>query len=299
MKIRYRILFVSAICFAVSCGQNTNEVSEEGTDSSVIDLNNEVVSAENVFIYIPSPIQTADLLKQAGAKYDADLLNNPDNTSLYTTTASMALNMGVYGSDLAFAGIFNQNAETIKFMDCTRKMADGLHVLAAFSDDRKARLEANINNRDSVLSIITDSYWDCDAMLQENEQSHASALMIAGGWIEGLYLACRVAESTNNNDIRIRIVEQRSSLDKLIILLDKQDHNDVVAISTQLKELKAIFDKLPKTQDQSMTTTKDPETGVSVIEAENPTEPRSLNSLEFKQILDKVTAIRTGIVSGN
>ena len=187
----------------------------------------------------------------------------------------------------------------IKFMDCTRKMADGLHVSAAFSDDRKTRLENNINNRDSVLSIITDSYWDCDAMLQDNDQSHASALMIAGGWVEGLYLACRIAESTNNNDIRIRIVEQRPSLDKLIILLDKQQHNDVAAISAQLKELKVIFDKLPKNSDGALKETKDPESGVSVIEAENPTEPRSLNALEFKQILDKITAIRTSIVSGN
>lgn len=299
MNIQHSILFAGAICFAVSCGQSSTETSENTDDSAVIDLNNEVVSAENVFIYIPSPIQTADLLKQAGATYDADLLNKPDNTSLYTTTASMALNMGVYGSDLAFAGIFNQNNETIKFMDCTRKMADGLHVSSAFSDDRKTRLENNINNRDSVLSIITDSYWDCDAMLQDNDQSHASALMIAGGWIEGLYLACRIAESTNNNDIRIRIVEQRPSLDKLIILLDKQQHNDVTAVSTQLKELKVIFDKLPKNSDGALKETKDPESGVSVIEAENPTEPRSLNALEFKQILDKVTAIRTSIVSGN
>lgn len=299
MKIQHFVLVAGVVCFALSCGQNNSETTGETDDSAVIDINKEVVSAENVFIYIPSPIQTAELLKQAGAKYDADLLNNPNNASLYTTTASMALNMGVYGSDLAFAGIFNQHEETIIYMDCTRKLADGLHVLAAFNDDRKTRLENNINNRDSVLSIITDSYWDCDAMLQDNEQSHASALMIAGGWIEGLYLACRVAESTNSNEIRVRIVEQRPSLDKLIILLDKQAHNDVAAISAQLKELKAIFDKLPKTEDGALKETKDPESGVSVIEAENPVEPRSLNALEFKQILDKVTAIRSGIISGS
>lgn len=299
MKKHFCILTIGFACLAVSCGQSQSDANNTAEDSSIIDLNKEVVSAENVFIYIPSPIQTAELLKQAGAKYNLDLVNSPDNASIYTTTASMALNMGVYGSDLAFAGIFNQNAETIKFMDCTRKMADGLHVLAAFSDDRKLRLENNINNRDSVLSIITDSYWDCDAMLQDNEQPHASALMIAGGWIEGLYLACRVAESTNNNDIRIRIVEQRSSLDKLIILLDKQEHNDVTPISTELKELKVIFDKLPKKTDGSLVESKDPETGVSIIEAENPQEPQSLNALEFKQILDKITSIRNGIVTGS
>ena len=299
MKGKYFVFAVGAVCFAISCGQNSTDVSETHDDSTVIDVNNQVVSAENVFIYIPSPIQTAELLKQAGAKYDAELLNDPANFSRYTSTAAMALNMGVYGSDLAFAGIFNQHAEITQYMDCTRKMADGLHVMAAFSDDRKLRLENNINNRDSVLNIITDSYWDCDAMLHDNDQSHASALMIAGGWIEGLYLACRVAESTNSNEIRIRIVEQRSSLDKLIILLDKQQHNDVAPVSAQLKELKLIFDKIPQQSDGALKESKDPNSGISVIEAENPTEPRSLNSLEFKQILDKVTEIRNDIITRN
>lgn len=299
MKLKYLVLATATVGFVISCGQGSGDVSEKTDDSAVIDVNNQNVTAENVFIYIPSPIQTAELLKQAGAKYDIELLNNPDNFSRYTTTAAMALNMGVYGSDLAFAGIFNQPDGITKYMESTRKMADGLHVMAAFSDDRKSRLENNINNRDSVLNIITDSYWDCDALLQDNEQAHASALMIAGGWIEGLYLACRVAERTNSNEIRIRIVEQRSSLDKLIMLLDKQDHEDVVPVATQLKELKDIFDKLPKDSDGALKESKDPATGVSVIEAENPTEPRSLNALEFKQILDKITEIRTSVVTRN
>lgn len=294
----YFIPFVFAL-LALGCGSPATENNESTTDSSEIALKDEVVSAENVFIYIPSPIQTAELIKQAGAKYNRELLSNPADATIYTSTASMALNMGIYGSDLAFAGIFNQNADVVKYMDCTRKLADGLHVTAAFSDDRQSRLENNINNRDSVLGIITDSYWDCDAMLQDNDQGHASALMIAGGWIEGLYLACRVAESTNNNEIRIRIVEQRSSLDKLIMLLDKQEHNDVVAVSNQLKELKVIFDKLPKSSDGSLVESKDPESGISVIEAENPEKPKSLNALEFKQILDKITEIRNSVVTTN
>ena len=294
----YFIPFAFAL-LALGCGSPATENNESNTDSSEIALKDEVVSAENVFIYIPSPIQTAELIKQAGAKYNRELLSNPADATIYTSTASMALNMGIYGSDLAFAGIFNQNADVVKYMDCTRKLADGLHVTAAFSDDRQSRLENNINNRDSVLGIITDSYWDCDAMLQDNDQGHASALMIAGGWIEGLYLACRVAESTNNNEIRIRIVEQRSSLDKLIMFLDKQEHNDVVAVSNQLKELKVIFDKLPKSSDGSLVESKDPESGISVIEAENPEKPKSLNALEFKQILDKITEIRNSVVSTN
>jgi hypothetical protein len=250
-------------------------------------------------VYVPSPIETAGLLKDAGAKYNSDLLSSPKNVSRYSTTASRALNLGVYGTDLAFAGIFDQHAETMLYMDCTGKLADALHVSAAFDMERSKRLEANMNNRDSVLSIITDTYWDCDALLHENHQAHASALMIAGGWIEGLYLACKVAEETNSNEIRIRIAEQRSSLDKLIVLLDKQKHADVEPIVIELKKLKVIYDALPPASVQSPTTTTDPTTGVTTIGDETSIPASSLNALEFNNILNQVSSIRNGIINLN
>ncbi len=293
------ILFFALISiWTISCNENSENNSKK-EDSATIDVSQEVVSAENVFVYVPSPIETASLLKDAGAKYNPDFLNLPSNVSRYSSTASRALNLGVYGTDLAFAGIFDQHAETMLFMDCTGKLADALHVSSAFSADRNTRLEGNMNNRDSVLSIITDSYWDCDALLHENHQTQASALMIAGGWIEGLYLACKVAETTNSNDIRIRIAEQGSSLDKLVALLDKQNHIDTKPIAEELKKLKMIFDALPKNTNASPNVSTDNKTGVTTIGDDNSIPKASLNELEFQNILKQVTLIRSGIIKLN
>lgn len=301
--MKKRILFLSVpfvLAAFVSCSDSAeSDPNLVNSDSSQIDLNKEVVSAENVFVYVPSPIETASLLKEAGAKYNKDLLNLPQNVSKYSSTASQALNLGIYGTDLAFAGIFDQHAETMIYMNCTGKLADALHVSSAFSSDRNTRLESNMNNRDSVLSIITDSYWDCDALLHENHQQQASALMIAGGWIEGLYLACKVAEETNSNDIRVRIVEQRSSLDKLIVLLDKQNHPDVKPVTEELRKLKILFDALPKSSDKSPVVSTDDANGVTTIGGDGSPAPVSLNALEFSNILNQVSSIRNGIVNGN
>lgn len=282
-----------------SCSDNGESGDQAKEDSSPLDLNQEVVSAENVFVYVPSPIETAGLLKSAGAKYNKDLLNDPKNVSKYSSTSALALNLGIYGTDLAFAGIFDQHAETMVYMNCTGKLADALHVSAAFSPDRQSRLESNMNNRDSVLSIITDSYWDCDALLHENRQQQASALMIAGGWIEGLYLACKIAEETNSNEIRVRIVEQRSSLDKLVVLLDKQNNPDVKPVADQLRQLKVLFDALPKSSDKSPVVSTDDNSGVTTIGDNSDPAPVSLNALEFKGILDQVSTIRNGIIASN
>lgn len=282
-----------------SCSDSSEDDNGNLADSSSLDVNNEVISAENVFVYVPSPIETANLLKSAGAKYNKDLLNLPQNSSKYSSTASQALNLGIYGTDLAFAGIFDQHAETMVYMDCTGKLADALHVSAAFDAERHTRLENNMNNRDSVLSIITDSYWDCDALLHENKQQYASALMIAGGWIEGLYLACKVAEETNNNEIRIRIVEQGSSLDKLIVLLDKQDNAETKAMADELRTLKKLYDALPKNPRGQTVVTTDSASGITTIGSDTQTSPVSLNALEFKGILDQTSKIRNGIINRN
>jgi hypothetical protein len=123
--------------------------------------------------------------------------------------------------------------------------------------------------------------------------------MIAGGWIEGLYLACKVAEETNSNEIRIRIAEQRSSLDKLIVLLDKQKHADVEPIAGELKKLKMIFDALPPASTKSPTTSTDPGTGVTTIGDDTSIPTLSLNALEFNNILNQVSSIRSGILNLN
>ncbi|MBI3509406.1 MAG: hypothetical protein HY064_02000 [Bacteroidetes bacterium] len=293
------VIFLTIVFTALefSCSDTANN-GNAGSDTTAIDLNKNVVSAQNVFYYVPSPVEMASLLKTAGAKYNKNFLNDPMNAPKYSTTSSRALNLGVYGTDLAFAGIFDEHAETMLYMNCTGKIADALHVSSAFDNDRHSRLENNMNNRDSVLSIITDTYWDCDALFRENHQDEASSLMLAGGWIEGLYLACKVAEETNSNDIRIRIVEQRSALDKLIVVLDKENNSDVKSIDDQLKSLKKYFDALPKTADGPVKNSTDTLSGVTTV-GDDTQKQVSLNDLEFNNILALTTSIRNSVVNQN
>lgn len=283
----FLLLSLSLAACSGSNDEHTAPVSDSTTLDSVTGTN-----AENVFYYIPSPIEMADLLRRAGATYDKSMLNAPENASRYSSSSAQALNLGVYGADLSFAGIFGKNAEALAYMSCANKMAVGLHISAAFNEQTHNRLESNMSNRDSILTIITDAYWDCDALLQENKQPHASALMIAGGWIEGLYLACRVAETTNNNEVRVRIAEQRFSLDKLIGLLETQQNADVMAVVVELKKLQVIYAQLPPPAE----TDSHEEGGVVVIGSDDDAKPASLNALEFKKIADTIKEIRERVI---
>src|SRR4030042_3766811 len=84
------------------------------TDDEIFD---DIDKAKKIFYSLPSPLETAMLIKSAGAEYDEQLLNSIDNTRNYTSTKSLALNLGIYTTDLSFASLFDQTQTSIKYME--------------------------------------------------------------------------------------------------------------------------------------------------------------------------------------
>jgi hypothetical protein len=188
---------------------------------------------------LPSPIETALLLKRAGAKFNDEYLNPIDNITKYTSTKKMALNLGVYSADLSFVSMFDQSQYSVKYLSAVKKMADELGVLNAVDQSIFDRMDKNMDNPDSLMEIISETFMNSDAFLKENDRVETAAIVLVGGWIEGLYIAAQIAKSTENNkEIIQRIIDQRTALTTLLNLLEEYKSNeDVKDVMTQLKEL--------------------------------------------------------------
>jgi hypothetical protein len=294
LEIGKTVFFVALSVVVFSCKQKTGEEHESSSDST-INLS-QVENAEKVFYSMPSPIETAVLLKKAGASYDSEYLNPVENKDKYATVSSKALNMGVYGSDLSYTTIFDKTQEAMLYLACSKKLADGLGISGVFSDDVISRMETNMGNKDSLLTIISDSYWEADAYLKENDRASVSAMLIAGGWIEGLYIATRVEESlrkSKKNELIIeRIAEQKLSLENLISLVDSYKNDEIlINLSSQLKDLKLDFDKVSATGGE--TSVAESKNGVATIGGDNTF---TLSAETLASISKKIKAIRKGIV---
>ena len=297
MNIQKTTLFAAFIAISlifVACGSSADYSSNGAVDtadaqSKVID-----VKAQNVFYSIPSPIETTTLLKAAGAKYNAKILNPIENSSKYETVASKALNLGVYGSDLSFTSFFDQTQESMLYLRCTNKLASGLGISGAFDESTTSRIEANMQNRDSLLAIISDSYWNADAYLKDNGQPGVSALIVAGGWIEGLYIATQIAATTKNEGIVTRIGEQKLSLENLISLLEsyKAENDAIPSLLIQFTDLMKTFDVIPANANETVTVT---DTVKKVSTISNGSDFK-LNPVQLKQISDKCAEIRNKII---
>ncbi|HSH66234.1 MAG TPA: hypothetical protein VLB84_10660 [Bacteroidia bacterium] len=279
--------------FVFSCGNpNTTEEVVVGSDTIQNKVKN--TKAQEVFYSIPSPIETISLLKAAGAKYNPDYLNPIENVSRYTTVTSKALNLGIYGSDLSFTSMFDQTQESMLYLRCANKLAAGLGINGAFNETTASRLESNVQNRDSLLAIISDSYWTTDAYLKDNGQPGVSALIVAGGWVEGLYIGTQIANTTKNQDVISRIGEQKLSLDNLIALLEsyKTDNAGIIAVLNSLNDLHAIYNTLPSTTTETQVIT-DKKNNVTTLDDNSSF---SLSADKLKEISESVTQIRNKMI---
>ncbi|HIE15301.1 MAG TPA: hypothetical protein EYP69_00070, partial [Bacteroidales bacterium] len=135
-------------CQSESKNDVNNEVEQDLENEGA--LSDELNKTKQVFYSLPSPIETALLLKRAGAKFNEEYLNPVDNISKYTTQKLMALNLGVYSADLSFVSMFDQSQLSVKYLSATKKLADELGILNAVDQSIFERMDSNIDNTDSL-----------------------------------------------------------------------------------------------------------------------------------------------------
>jgi hypothetical protein len=220
-KIVFAALTITLPFLFSSCSSNpdTQDDMDSDTVKTVVDVRVKA-NAQNIFNSIPDPKKLTDMISDANMEYDGSLLNNPDKYTSYGTDDFKALNLGVYGTDLSFTSLFEQTQESMLYLKCVNQLCKGLGISGVFDERTTDRIDANKDNRDSLLDIISKSFWEADRFLKENQRGHSSALLIAGGWIEGIYLADKLAINSKSRKITDEIIKQKSSLKDLIALME-------------------------------------------------------------------------------
>ena len=285
--------------FLAGCGsggnksQNSEPTIEPGVNNEKIA--EDVKQAEKIFQALPSPLESAMLIKSAGARFEKSFLNSTSNVSNYTTNRSMALNLGIYTCDLSFASMYDQTQIIIDYMNSAKKMADGLGILDAINDDDIQRLEENINNSEVIMDIVSQTFLNSNSYLSDNDQPAIATMVLVGGWIEGLYIATQLVDLNdfNGNKLVGRIIDQKLSIDILLNLLNNNKGNPAIdEMIVQVTNLKSVFDKINITTTP-IKTEIDPATNVTTLKSEVKTD---MSLTVFKELTKTVADIRTSFV---
>ena len=173
-------------------------------------------------------------------------------------SSQQAINLGFYGADLCYANIFNEQQEVLKYVNCSKKMAEAIGINIAFNNEIIECIEKNKENNDSLTFIINDAFWTVDKYLKENGQDNLSALIISGGWVEAFYLGviCLDREDTSPNFLQ-KIAEQKLTLNILLEMLATYDHEDVYKMQQKLSTLKSLYNKVEIDKYDSKTNEKE------------------------------------------
>lgn len=258
-------------------------------------INEEVLT--RVLQEIPSPLEISLLLKESGGKYNFGLLNSPENLSKYNSNYKKALNLGIYGTDLGYTNIYQQNQDGIKYLSTIRSLADGLNIGQFFDIETIGRLATNSKNLDSLLLITTQNFNSINHYLQTQGRANLSVLLLTGGWIEAMQITCQVAaKNPKNKELQEKIGEQKIILEQIVLLYSyyKNDEN-MAALLKDLEELKAAFDKINITytyKESSMEVVN----GVAVIK-DNSSTTIDIKPEDVKSIKDLTNSIRNKIIS--
>lgn len=213
------LLFVVFIFSFCGNGEKAEEnlIEDQDTKQAVLETK---LNAQNVFNSMPDRSAILKLIEEQKIEYNPDLLNDPNSVHKYTVEFTKAANLGIYGSDLTIASSFDQTQESMVFLKCVNILAGDLGVSNAFDQKMFDRMEANKQNKDSTLEVVTGAFKKADEILKVNNRPATSSVILAGSWIEGLYVSCGIAKSTNSKEVVKTILEQRESLKNLVIMLE-------------------------------------------------------------------------------
>ena len=236
------ILALGAISsMMISCG------SGDGGNPQLVETKDSTetikVTVGSKIFSIPSPIQTAFLIKQTGTIYSKEMLHPAKNSSSYSTNFQKALNLGVYGAALGYVSIYDQTQDALSYFNAVNELARDLGVSSAFDKSLLERFKNNLGKKDSILVLVSSAYRSADAFLKENDKNDVGALILAGGWIESLHFATKVNEIKKNDEVTERIAQQKTTIESLVGLMETYAGNqEYTELITGLKELKILFD---------------------------------------------------------
>jgi len=245
-------LITSVVLLLTSCNMKRKSSGDGPQDGAVLEKTT-VEEKVREFVYpLPTAFEVTEMLNRIGAAYILTLSNPVSNVERYLTEKSKALNLGIYSADLSYASAYNQKQSVIDYMDVSKKLIDALNIYGAISQDVIEQVEANQDNKDELVNIITNTFYDTYEYLNQANRGSVSLLVLAGTWVEGLYIVTHITENVYYNKEMVTIImKQKASLDTLMELM--QVAKDDPAVAETISELLPLYNTYLAVENDAIT----------------------------------------------
>ncbi len=290
---------IIGIYMLTSCARTQTTTNLEDIDVSdsiaEIDTKAEDLNKSRTILYtLPAPIEMASIIKETGVNFDDQLLAQLSKSQSYSSNLKMALNLGIYATDMSVSGMFNQSQRMVDYLNTLKGMTQRLGIIKVFDEDVLAKLERSDLSRQEALNVISEVYMNTNQYLTENNRRNVATMVMAGAWVEGLYLALNLLNPDKlNSDIVERIVAQKLSLATLMNIIDGMNANDsdkdLTYIHSRLEIISQLYDGVSIQSNGRISAMTDADTKTTTIKANKvgPIDKDNLIALK-----DAVTLVR-------
>lgn len=302
MKTLYTYFLITFFAFNIASCSNSkeSEVSDAGEvvnqaveDSKTDDVDN------HMFYQVPTPNELFAVLKNAEVSYNRENLNDISNVNKYETKASKALNFGVYTADLAYVTSLGQMDDASKFFETIRTMSKDLEIENAVDEVVLKRLQSNLenSNADSLFYLSNETYYNAYSYLEENDRRDVLALIVVGGWIEGLNIILNLEPYSEGSEVCQRIADQKLTLENLLVFTSSIENDQLSEIIGELASIEEVFIDSSSEEDAESAefTSNESEDGVMIFGGGVSS---SLSENQFNELKSIVLDLRTSIVEG-
>ncbi|MDO4461849.1 MAG: hypothetical protein Q4C30_05040 [Bacteroidia bacterium] len=225
-----------------------SEMDSTRTVSS--EMEEDMARSKAILYTLPAPVEMATLIKESGLMYDDELLNPLSKVSTYTSNLQMALNLGVYTTDMSVASMFNQSQNTMEYLNNIKQLTEKLGIVQIVDDETLKKFEKKETTKEEILNIISDVYMNANQYLSDNNRRNVAAEVLVGGWIEGFHIAVSLAENNRwkNQKIQERIMAQKLAMNTVISILESENKDgqdeDLSYLQSKVAEIQVIFDEV-------------------------------------------------------
>ena len=248
-----------ALVFALTDCKKSQKKGEDKTSEKSEKISKEDVKkqVEEVVYPIPTTYNITKKLNEIGAGFIIGISNDVENVDKYVAEDKQAMNLGVYSADLSYTSAYGMKQYTKDYMNVTKTLIQELGITGAFSVDFYNKVEKNLDNKEKLIDLISDSFYDTYEYMNKKDKDELSLLVVAGSWIEAMYITTHISETTYHNKEIVKLIEnQEKTLNDLLEAIKPyKEHESINKIIKGLTPIKNTYKNLDEegfTKEQVM-----------------------------------------------
>lgn len=238
------VVMILTVAGTYSC-KNRGEAKKQKEISTVELQSLEQRIEENVYP-LPTSAEVIKKLTDLDLGYILGSTNPPANARNYVESYNRSINLGVYGSDLSYATLYNMQQDVIDYLSAIRTLALEQNLSKIYDESLYEKVRTNFDNRDTLVTILTEAFDNTYSYMVDAGQANLAVLMVGGAWVEGMYLTMAVSESGGHlSGFESGLLEQKKSFEMFEGLCAPYAEDPLVArLLTVMQPIRDVYAKL-------------------------------------------------------